>query len=135
MTMTPTEQLALKHCVSMPETCKALDWKEKTLFYWIISKRTGECDVFYAKHHTFTQGFEIDFDIIPAPSIGDLFNALPESILQRIEINFKDSCIFYNKGLLNLENVVFVFFKGTDITQALAEMYILLKEKGLLPTT
>lgn len=145
------KEIALNYDVPMPETCQKLDWKKETLFYWIKHKDWKEWHIkFYKEIQITLLEYKGEYKVLPAPNAQELFEALPESIKYENEdpeigliewyLSITKQFVCYECSYENFSettrDIVFdIKIQNNNLTQAFAEMYILLREKGLLPTT
>jgi hypothetical protein len=122
-----TQQTALNYGVPMPETCQELDWKGITHYYWYKNYHNEYCCITNESEDKYDLA-EL-FNFIPAPNIQELFEVLPNSIYQgffELIIDKLLELVYYDKEFMYVE------IQNNNLADALAKLYILLRENDLL---
>ena len=137
-------EIAQKFGVPMPETCKELDWMEETHFCWVQNKYGFVLSIEDTYNDVFLNPMSIDSTTAyhsqmptyyKAPQIHELLAVIPN------KINKPDLSFYINQyevGYTLREFIApfpHIIVNGTFATkgaQMLAELYLKLKQEGLL---
>lgn len=140
--MTELEKQAIKYGIPMPETCKELDWKKQTLFYWARDTKL-DLDWIIVPFELYctetNKNLSARYDIIPAPQMHEIAMELPKTIYYKETTFYLDLIIldsfeqylkyndeYYKKSVFEIEIKIFHY------ADAYAQMFLKLKELNLL---
>jgi hypothetical protein len=155
MELTNEQKQAIEYGVPMPETCVQIDWQGQTFFFWLKSisgkwylvnkaKKPFSNIICYHEANILQIEKSLILDwviVVPAPQMHDIAPLLPKIVINNelttyyidlVTLDSGNQYLRYNteKGICYKELKVEI--KNHHYAQAYAELYIKLKNEGLL---
>lgn len=128
-------EISIKRGVPTPETCKELDWKEETYWYWIDCADYGGIDLYHIKQIEDLTKWGIDFtEIAPAPQMHEIMAKIPNIL----RYEYRDYYLTIQKNAVSYyaptsSQTLYIKYKSEScLSEALSQIYIKLRKGDLL---
>jgi hypothetical protein len=124
-----TQETATQKGVPMPETCKELDWKTETLFYWHTYDNIDYWKITFGE----PQIYDVygKSKVVPAPQIHEILEVLPKEIPQEHAFRNEITMTFcFDKWFVGYSCEEEI--EHENLVEALALLYLQIKERNLL---
>lgn len=134
-----TKDIAIKYGVPTPETCRELDWKEETYFYWceieskyeLCFKTRDNIEGMYCKIGSIFGLFPSE--VFPAPQMHEIAIALPkkgQTIIEIVQNEGEEDFLRFCDDIYSAS--IWLDLSQNHYAEAYAELYIKLRKEQLL---